>query len=419
MFLPFAVSDRLRDAFTGALSDCEPRFRQVDELVLANQARVLAAFQAAQVSETDFGISTGYAYGDSGREKLERVFAGLFGAEAGLVRVQVASGTHAITLGLFGALRPGDELISAAGVPYDTLRTAIEGAPGSLTEWGVTHKVVPLTADQRVDLDGLTAAITPKTRVVFIQRSRGYALRPALSVAEIGRIIAAVKAVRSDIICLVDNCYGEFTETQEPGHVGADLVCGSLIKNPGGGIAPTGGYVVGRADLVEAAAARLTAPGVGSHIGANLGQQRLLWQGLFLAPHTVGEALRGAIFTAAFFSRLGFTVDPLPDAPRHDLVQAVQLGSPAGLVAFCRAVQHASPVDSHVRCDPWDMPGYTDQVIMAAGTFVMGSSLELSADGPMRPPYAAYFQGGLTREHVFLAALQAARALEEAGLLPG
>jgi len=401
-----------------ALARVKPLWEQVEELVLRNQARVLAAFQEAGVAEVHFAASTGYGYSDIGREKLEEVFARAFGTEAALVRIQFASGTHAIATGLFAALRPGDRLIAAAGAPYDTLQQVIHGAPGCLTEWGVTYEEVPLRPDLTVDLAGVARAVQqPDARCLLVQRSRGYSLREPFSVAEIGTIIRTAKEANPRITVLVDNCYGEFVEAQEPSHVGADLMCGSLIKNPGGGIAPTGGYVVGRADLVARAAAQLIAPGIGAEVGANLGNNRLLFQGFFLAPHVTGEALKGAQFTAAFFDLLGFGVRPAYNARRSDLVQAVELGSAAGLVAFCQAVQKASPVDAHVRPEPWDMPGYEDPVIMAAGTFVQGSSIELSADGPMRPPYAAYFQGGLTREHVVLAALRAANELAAAGVL--
>ncbi|MFZ5824404.1 MAG: aminotransferase class I/II-fold pyridoxal phosphate-dependent enzyme [Bacillota bacterium] len=408
--------DPIALAASEALALVKPLWEAVDERVLLNQAKVLRAFQEAGVADIHFAASTGYGYSDIGREKIEEVFARTFGTESALVRVQFASGTHAIAAGLFGALRPGDRLVAAAGTPYDTLRQVIHGAPGCLTEWGVAYEEVPLLPEGAVDLEAVSRAAVG-ARCVFVQRSRGYSLRPTLSVAEIGEIIRAVKAANPEAVVVVDNCYGEFVEEREPSEVGADLTCGSLIKNPGGGIAPTGGYVAGRSDLVERAAARLIAPGIGLEVGANLGVNRLLLQGFFLAPHVTGQALQGAQFTAAFFSRLGFGVRPAYDAERSDLVQAVELGSAGGLVAFCEAVQRSSPVDAHVRPEPWDMPGYTDQVIMAAGTFVQGSSIELSADGPMRPPYAAYFQGGLTREHVIYAALNAANELAGRGIL--
>jgi len=410
--------DRLALAADSARAKVRSHWARVDELVLINQAKVLRAFQACRVSDVHFAGSTGYAYGDLGRERIEQVFAHVFGTEAALVRAQFASGTHAITCGLFGALKAGDRMIAAAGTPYDTMRTVIQGAPGSLAEWGVTYEEAPLHEDGTVNIPLVARmAAQADARVVFIQRSRGYSLRPTLSVEKVGEIIAAVKAANPQIICVVDNCYGEFTQEIEPSNVGADLVCGSLIKNPGGGIAPTGGYVVGRQDLVDRAAARLFAPGIAGEVGANFGINRLILQGFFLAPHVTGEALKGAQFTAALFAELGYGVRPTFDAERYDLVQAVELGTAEGLIAFCEAVQQASPVDAHVRPEPWDMPGYTDQVIMAAGTFNMGSSIELSADGPMRAPYAAYFQGGLTREHVIWAALNAANELIARGHL--
>lgn len=410
--------ERLVEAADRAIEQVRPHWAKIDDLVLLNQAKVLRAFQAAGVAEIHFAASTGYGYSDIGREKIEELFARTFGAEAGLVRAQFASGTHAITTGLFGALRAGDRLIAAAGAPYDTMRQVIHGAPGCLTEWGVTYEEIPLKADLTVDIERVAAAAKQAdARVVLIQRSRGYSFRPTLSVAKIGEIIAAIKAANPEVICLVDNCYGEFTELMEPAQVGADLVCGSLIKNAGGGIAPTGGYVVGRKDLVERAASRLIAPGIGTEVGANLGVNRLFFQGFFLAPHVTGEAVKGAQFTAALFANLGFAVRPTYDADRSDLVQAVELGTGEGLVAFCEAVQQASPVDAHVHPEPWAMPGYSDPVIMAAGTFVQGASIELSADGPMRPPFAAYFQGGLTREHVIWAAMNAAKRLMERGIV--
>lgn len=409
---------RLAEAASGALADVRPHWHRVEETALYNQAKVLRAFHAAGISEYHFAPSTGYGLGDAGRERAEAVFAAAFGAEAALVRIQIASGTHAISLGLFGVLRPGDELVAALGAPYDSLQPVIRGGTGSLHDWGVTYREVALAPDGRPDLGALQASLGPRTRAVLIQRSRGYSLRPSLTVAQVGEVIAAVKAVRPEVYCLVDNCYGEFAEDREPTEVGADLMMGSLIKNPGGGLAPTGGYVAGRRDLVEAAAARLTAPGIGGEVGASLGWNRLLLQGFFLAPHTVAEAICGAHFTAAFFERLGFRVRPRYDEPRTDLIQAVELGAPERLVAFCQAVQRSGPVDAHVRPEPEHMAGYADKVVMAAGTFVQGSSIELSADGPLRPPYAAYFQGGLTRQHVIWAALRAGAQLAEQGLLP-
>lgn len=413
------LPERLRTAAAAALTDVAPHWERVEAIALRNQAKVLRAFQEAGVAEHHFAPSSGYGLDDPGREKLEEVYARVFRAEAALVRWQIASGTHAIALGLFAALRPGDELVAAVGTPYDSLHPVLRGAPGSLAEWGVAYREVPLRPDGRPDLEALRAALSPRTRAVLIQRSRGYSLRPSLTVAEVGEVVAAVKSVRPDVLCLVDNCYGEFAEEQEPTEVGADLCMGSLIKNPGGGLAPTGGYVVGRRELVERAAARLTAPGIAGEVGAAPWGHRLLFQGLFLAPHVVAEAICGAHFTAAFFERLGLRVRPRYDEPRTDLIQAVELGSEEAMLAFCRAVQRASPVGAHLTPVPEQMAGYADPVIMAAGTFVQGSSIELSADGPVRPPYAVYFQGGLTRQHVILAALQAAAELHAQGMLPG
>lgn len=410
--------EALARAASAAYGQVQPFWQDVDRTVMLNQAKVLRAFHGAGISDTHFAPSSGYGYSDTGRERIDQLFAGVFGAQAGLVRVQFASGTHAIACALFGLLRPGDLLLSAAGTPYDTLRQVIGGGAGSLQEWGVRYREVPLLPDGSPDTDGVArAAAEQGAKVVFIQRSRGYSLRPSLTVDAIGKLIAAVKAAQPGALCVIDNCYGEFVEDREPSEVGADLVCGSLIKNPGGGLAPTGGYLVGHPGLIEQAASRLIAPGIGMEVGANLGANRLILQGLFLAPHVTGEALKGALFTAAFFERLGFRVRPRFDQPRTDLVQAVELGRPEALTAFCEAVQSAGPVDAHVRPEPWEMPGYSDPVIMAAGTFVQGSSIELSADGPMRPPYTAYFQGGLTREHVILAALRAANEMARRNIL--
>lgn len=411
------LPERLQAAATAALAEVAPHWQRVEAIALYNQAKVLAAFQEAGVADHHFYPSSGYGLDDPGREKLEEVYATVFRAEAALVRWQIASGTHAIALGLFGVLRPGDELLAAVGAPYDSLQPVIRGGGGSLAEWGVAYREVPTRPDGYPDLPAIQAAIAPRTRAVLIQRSRGYSLRPSLTVEQVGEVVAAVKAVRSDVLCLVDNCYGEFAESREPIEVGADLCMGSLIKNPGAGLAPTGGYVVGRRELVEQAAARLTAPGIAGEVGASLTGNRLLFQGLFLAPHTVAEAICGAHFSAAFFARLGLKVRPAFDEPRTDLIQAVELGSAEALVAFCQAVQRSSPVGAHVLPVPERMAGYSDPVIMAAGTFVQGSSIELSADGPLRPPYAAYFQGGLTRQHVILAAVRAARELHSRGLL--
>lgn len=404
-----------------ALADSRLAWESIDETVFHNQIRVLEAFRAEGVADTDFFPSTGYGYGDRGRERLDRVYARVFGAEAALVRAQIVSGTHALALALFGVLRPGDELLSVTGRPYDTLEKVIgiagEGA-GSLRELGVAYRQIDLLADGSPDLRAISAAIGPRTRAAFIQRSKGYQWRKSVDINSIGRIVAAVKAANPETVCVVDNCYGELVEPREPCAVGADLVAGSLIKNPGGGLAPTGGYLAGRTELMEAAAIKLTAPGIGPEVGASLGLNRSFFQGLFLAPHVVGQALQGAVFLARLFDLLGFPVNPSCAESRTDLIQAVKLGSPKALITFCQAIQSHSPVDAHVRPEPWDMPGYQNPVIMAAGTFIQGASIELSADGPLREPYTAYVQGGLTREHVIWAGLGTASALAAAGLLP-
>ncbi len=404
-----------------AATQCEPAWRRVEAIGAANQLRVLQAFRDEQVADFDLTGSTGYGYGDVGRDKLDRIYARVFGTEAALVRPQLVSGTHALAAMLFGVLRPGDELLAITGTPYDTLLPVIgvgsEAAPGSLRDFGVGYREVPLTPAGRPDEAAIRAAIGAATRAVLIQRSRGYAWRAALSVADIARLITVVKETKPGCLCLVDNCYGEFTETREPGHVGADLLAGSLIKNAGGGIAPTGGYLAGRAEWVEHAAARVTAPGIGSHVGPSLGVMRLLYQGLFLAPHVVGQALQGATFAAALLDLAGMETSPRWDEPRSDLIQALRLGTAAGLIAFCQGLQKFSPVDSGVRPEPWDMPGYSHPVIMAAGTFVQGASIELSADAPLREPYDVFVQGGLTREAVMAGVLGGLQEMIERGLL--
>lgn len=407
------LPDKAKD-FTRALEEAAPVFAGLDAVARANTAKVLEAFRRHQVGDFHFRATTGYGYGDAGRDKLDEIWADIFGAEKALVRTHFVSGTHALAAVLFGLLRPGDELLSVTGAPYDTMQTVIghpQAFPGSLADHGIAYREVPLTAAGEVDGEGVAAAMTARTKLVLIQRSRGYSLRPPLSVAAIGRACSLVKSLKPDCICFVDNCYGEFVETSEPTAVGADIVAGSLIKNPGGGIAPAGGYIAGRADLVELAACRLTAPGIGSELGATLGDNRLLYQGLFLAPHTVAQALKGAVFAASLFARLGYNTLPRYDAPRSDIIQAIELGSADKMVAFCRGLQRWSPVDAHVQPEPSAMPGYSDAVVMAGGTFVQGSSIELSADGPLRPPYAVYLQGGLTFEHAVLGITGAARAV--------
>ncbi|AJY77993.1 hypothetical protein VN24_24175 [Paenibacillus beijingensis] len=379
------------------------RFKAADRTAERNHWKVIRAFQKHKVSDFHFNGSTGYGYNDVGREVLDNVYADVFGAEAALVRPHFVSGTHTIGCALFGLLRPGDELLYITGRPYDTLHNVIgkpQDGTGSLQDWGVGYKEAQLMPDGSVDWTKVAQLITPSTKVVGIQRSRGYDWRPSFTVEQIGEMVRRVKKLKPDVFVFVDNCYGEFTEPLEPTEVGVDLMAGSLIKNPGGGIAPTGGYIVGKAALVEAAAYRLTAPGIGSEVGAMLGTMRSMFQGLFLAPHLVGQAVKGSILAAALFEKLGFETTPRWDGPRTDLIQAIRFGNPEALIAFVQGIQHAAAVDSHVVPEPWDMPGYDDPVIMAAGAFIQGGSLELSADAPIREPYIAYVQGGLTYSHV-------------------
>nr|WP_246042090.1 methionine gamma-lyase family protein [Cohnella pontilimi] len=396
------------------------RLRIVDEIVERNQEKVIRAFQKHKVSDFHFAGSTGYGYNDRGREVLDFVYADVFGAEAAIVRPHLVSGTHTISAALFGCLRPGDELLFVTGSPYDTLHKVI-GQPGdgtgSLSDWGIRCKEVALRPDGSVDWDGVAAAVTDKTRVFAIQRSRGYDWRPSFTVEQIAEMVRRIKRLKPDGIVFVDNCYGEFTEAQEPPEVGADLIAGSLIKNPGGGLASSGGYIAGRSDLVELAAYRITAPGIGGEVGAMLGTTRSIYQGLFLAPLLVGQAVKGSIFAAAVFEDLGFETHPRWDDPRTDLIQAIRFPSADPLITFVQAVQKAAAVDAHVVPEPWDMPGYEHPVIMAAGTFIQGGSLELSADAPIREPYIAYMQGGLTYAHVKLAVRQAIEDLESKGYL--
>jgi cystathionine beta-lyase family protein involved in aluminum resistance len=396
------------------------RLREADRIAERNQWKVIRAFQKRKVSDFHFAASTGYGYNDRGRETLDEVYADVFGAEAAIVRPHLVSGTHAIATALFGVLRPGDELVFVTGRPYDTLRKVI-GRPGdgtgSLADWGIRSVEVPLAADGRVDYGAVAAAVSERTKAFAIQRSRGYEWRPSFTVAEIGDMARALKEMKPDSVLFVDNCYGEFTEEREPTEAGADLIAGSLIKNPGGGLAPSGGYIAGRRDLVERAAQRLTAPGIGGEVGAMLGTTRAIFQGLFLAPLLVSQAVKGSIFAAALFERLGFETHPKWNDPRTDLIQAIRFGSPEPLIAFVQAIQQAAAVDAHVVPEPWDMPGYEHPVIMAAGTFIQGGSLELSADAPIREPYIAYMQGGLTYAHVKMAVRQALAALRERGFL--
>lgn len=397
------------------LEEARPLFRQIEETAEINTRKVLDAMRDVRLSEAHFTTTAGYAYDDIGRQKLDELYAKVFGAEKALVRTQFVSGTHALATVLFGLLRPGDALLSVTGAPYDTMQTVIGYAhpsPGSLKEFGIAYDEVPLQ-EGRVDLTALTQKITKKTKVALLQRSRGYSLRPPLTLAEISQICCVIKEIQPDCVCFVDNCYGEFVQPMEPIASGADIMAGSLIKNPGGGLAPTGGYIAGKAPLVELASYRLTAPGMGDELGASLANHRLLFEGLFLAPHVVSQAIKGAIFAAGVFARLGYAVSPAPTEEREDIIQAIEMKAPEKLIAFCRGLQKYSPVDSFAAPEPWDMPGYADPVIMAAGTFVQGASIELSADGPMRPPYHVYLQGGLTFEHAMIGILGAAQAVLE------
>ena len=387
-----------------------PLHKKIEERIEENQFRVLRSFQAHRVSDSHFIPSTGYGYDDVGRDTLELIYADVFGGEAGLVRPQIISGTHAISTALFGILRPGDELLYITGKPYDTLEeiVGIRGTGvGSLRDFHIDYNTVSLTAEGTIDLEAVKQSVKPNTKMIGIQRSKGYATRPSFTIEEIEAAIAFVKEINPNIVVFVDNCYGEFVETKEPCHVGADLMAGSLIKNPGGGIVKTGGYIVGKKELVEACAYRLTSPGIGAEAGASLYSLQEMYQGFFLAPHVVGQALKGAMFTAAFLERLGMNTSPKWNATRTDLIQSVQFDDKDKMVAFCQAIQFASPINSHVTPYPAYMPGYEDDVIMAAGTFIQGASIELTADGPTRAPFVAYVQGGLTYAHVKMAVLTA------------
>lgn len=413
------VSDQVLRFGQEVLEGLTDQFRHIDQVAEFNQAKVIAAMQKNRVNATHFNLSTGYGYDDEGRDNLEWVYADCFGAEAALVRPQITCGTHALALALGANLLPGDELLSPVGGPYDTLEEVIgiRPSPCSLKEYGVSYRQVDLLPDGGFDYDGIRAAINEKTRLITIQRSKGYATRPSYSVEEIGKLIAFCKECKPDVLCMVDNCYGEFVETREPTNVGADMVVGSLIKNLGGGLAPTGGYVCGRKECIERCAYRLSAPGLGREVGANLGLLTSFYQGLFLAPTVVSSAVRGAVFAAGCYEKLGFRVVPGSGETRRDIIQAVELGSREAMVAFCKGIQSAAPVDSYVTPEPWAMPGYESEVIMAAGAFVQGASIELSADGPIRPPYAVYFQGGLTWFHAKLGILMSIQKLLDAGII--
>lgn len=406
----FGVSREQYERVAASARELENTFRRVDTAASLHQARVLKAFQDNEVAARHFGGSTGYGYGDEGREKLNRVYADVFGTQDAIVSPLIMSGTHAIAEALFGLLRPGDEMVCVTGEPYDTLQPVLRGASGSLTDFQIRCRTVPLK-DGQIDSAAAESAVGPDTRLVYLQRSTGYDLRPAFTTAQLGTAIQLLRRRFPEAIYMVDNCYGEFVNAVEPTAVGADIMAGSLIKNPGGGLAPTGGYIAGRRDLIEMVGSRYAAPGVAREIGSYAPGYLAFFQGLFLAPHTVAQALKGVVLAAKVFSDLGFPVSPAPDAERGDITQTIIFNDPAALTAFVRGVQRAAPVDAHVVPYPWDMPGYTDQVIMAAGTFVQGASLEYTADGPMRPPYAAYLQGGLTYEHAFVATVLAVKAV--------
>lgn len=416
----FTIDPSIQEAGRRAMEVLGPVFAKIEEITDYNQQKMMAAFSAARVSESHFAASTGYGYGDRGRDALDQVYAFAFGAEDALVRHNFVCGTHALTVALFGVLRPGDTMLSVTGLPYDTLQSVIGlsgNGNGSLKEFGVRYEQVDLKADGTPDYGEMAKRIHPGLKMVYIQRSRGYSLRPSLFVEEIGRIAALAKEKAPGCIVMVDNCYGEFVQKEEPLAYGADLMAGSLIKNPGGGVAPTGGYIAGRRDLVESCAYRLTTPGTGREVGATLGANRELFMGAFHAPHVTGEALKTAAFTAALFQEFGYQVTPTPEEARADIIQTVLLRRKESLVAFCRGVQKGAPVDSFVTPEPWDMPGYDSQVIMAAGAFTLGASIELSADAPLREPYAAWMQGGLNFHSGRLGAMLAAQSMLEEGLL--
>lgn len=414
------ISEKVYDYSENIIAGLKERFEKIDETAEYNQMKVINAMQKNHVAEMHLNGTSGYGYNDDGRDTLEQVYADIFKAEAALVRPQIICGTHALNIALSSNLRPGDELLSPVGKPYDTMDEIIGIRPskGSLAEYGVSYRQVDLLADGSFDYENIKKAISEKTKLVTIQRSKGYASRPTLSVERIGELISFIKEIKPDVICMVDNCYGEFVERIEPTEVGADMIVGSLIKNPGGGLAPCGGYIAGTKECVEQAAYRLSSPGLGKEVGATIGGvNKGFYQGLFLAPTVVAGALKGAIFAANAYEKLGFKVVPDGKEERYDIIQAVELRSAKGLIAFCKGIQAAAPVDSFVTPEPWAMPGYDDDVIMAAGAFVQGSSIELSADGPLREPYAAYFQGGLTWYHAKLGIIMSMQKMYEEGLI--
>ncbi len=419
MYEQLGISEKVLKFARETEAALKERFEEIDGVAEYNQLKVIKAMQEARVSDIHFAGTTGYGYNDLGRDTLEEVYARAFHGEDALVRPQLISGTHALTVALSGNLRPGDEILSPVGKPYDTLEEVIgiRDSVGSLKEFGITYSQVDLLPDGSFDFEGIRKAINERTKLVEIQRSKGYATRPTLSVARIGELISFIKSIKPDVICMVDNCYGEFVETLEPTDVGADMIVGSLIKNPGGGLAPIGGYIVGRKDCIERAAYRLTAPGLGKEVGASLGVSQSLYQGLFLAPTVVAGALKGAVFAANLYEKLGFGVVPNGSESRHDIIQAITFGTPEGVIRFCEGIQAAAPVDSFVTPEPWAMPGYDSDVIMAAGAFIQGASIVLSADAPIKPPYAVYFQGGLTWYHAKLGILMSLQKLCDAGII--
>ena len=419
MYRELGISEKVYQFGKEIEKSLEDRFDQIDKVTEFNQLKVIRAMQESRVNEACFNYASGYGYNDQGRDTLEEVYAKTFHTESALVRPQITCGTHALALALSANLRPGDELLSPVGKPYDTLEEVIgiRKSKGSLSEYGITYRQVDLLADGTFDYENIKKAIHEKTKLITIQRSKGYQTRPSFSVAQIGQLISFVKKIKPDVICMVDNCYGEFVETIEPSDVGADLIVGSLIKNPGGGLAPIGGYIAGKEEYIENCAYRLTSPGLGKEVGASLGVMQSFYQGFFLAPTVVGSALKGAIIAANIYEKLGFSVIPNSTESRHDIIQAVELGTPEGVIAFCQGIQAAAPVDSYVSPEPWAMPGYDSDVIMAAGAFVQGSSIELSADGPIKPPYAVYFQGGLTWPHAKLGILMSLEHLVRKGIV--
>ena len=416
----FGIDDAIIKTIQSTENEIRGIFRSIESTREMNQYKVIAAMQRHRLSDTHFSGTTGYGYDDRGREVLDEVYATIFKAESALVRHQIVSGTQALAVSLFGNLRPGDTLLSVTGKPYDTLEEVIgirgEGA-GSLKDFGIKYRQVELLEDGSIDLESVREAVTQSTTMVLLQRSRGYSWRQSIGIEEIKRTVELIKEINKNTIVMVDNCYGEFVESREPVEVGVDLVAGSLIKNPGGGLAPSGGYIAGKAAYVQNASYRLTAPGIGGEVGASLGNNRLLFQGLFMAPHVVAESLKGAILCSAVMQRLGFDTSPKPEQSRSDIIQAIRFNNPEALIAYCQGIQKGSPVDSFVTPEPWEMPGYDCPVIMAAGAFVQGSSIELSADAPLKPPYTAYMQGGLVYEHVKLGIMSALKLMRERQLI--